>query len=89
MDILQKRELEADSFDWKSLGVSAWKALDVMQEHDPVALKNAYQQLFEAIVVGNLDSKGVRSLEFVIRDGTAPAVFVTAEENSSSDVRMG
>ncbi len=42
-----------------------------------------------AIAVGDLDSNGMRGLEFVIRDGTAPAVFVTAEENSSSDLKMG
>jgi len=40
-------------------------------------------------VVGDLDSKGVRGLEFVILDGTASAAFVTAEENSSSNLKMG
>ena len=40
-------------------------------------------------MVGDLDSKGVRGLEFVILDGTASAAFVTAEENSSSNLKMG
>lgn len=46
----QRRELEQDSFDWKTLGGNARKVMDVIAEHDPVALKNAYGLLFEAVI---------------------------------------
>jgi len=85
----QKRELEHDSFDWKTLGGNARKVMGIIAEHDPVALKNAYSHLFDAVVVGDLDVKGVRPLEFVIKDGNAPGVFVTAEANSSDALKMG
>jgi hypothetical protein len=63
--------------------------MDVIAEHDPVALKNAYGLLFEAVVVGDLDARGVRPLEFVIRDENAPATFVIAEANLSDTKVLG
>ncbi len=76
----QKRDLEQDSFDWKTLGGNAKKVLAVVAEHDPVALKNAYGCLFESVVVGDLNDNGVRGLEFVIREGGS---VVIPEEKSS------
>jgi site-specific DNA recombinase len=85
----QKRGLEQDSFDWKALGGNAKRVMDVIAEHDPVALKNAYGLLFEAVVVGDLDAKGVRPLEFIVRNENAPAAFVTAEANLSDTKVLG
>lgn len=85
----QKQSLEQDSFDWKMMGGSARKVMEVIAEHDPVALKNAYKQLFEAIVVGDLDKEGKRSLEFFIRDGGESVSFVIPGETSSSISKMG
>lgn len=39
----------------------------VRQAKDPVALKNAYRQLFEAIVVGDIGQDGKTDLKFVLR----------------------
>ena len=85
----QRRELEQDSFDWKTLGGNAKKILGIIGEHDPVALKNAYQGLFEAVVVGEMDGNGVRPLEFIAKDGNAPAAFVSAEAISSDTSKLG
>lgn len=49
------KNLDDDTFDWKAVKIRAGEILDLIQEHDPVALKRAYGQLFEAIVVGDLD----------------------------------
>lgn len=85
----QKHELEADAFDWRTLGGNARKVLGIIGEHDPVALKNAYQGLFEAVVVGEMDGNGVRPLEFIAKDGNAPAAFVAAEAISSDTLNLG
>jgi hypothetical protein len=85
----QRCALEADSFDWKELGGNAKRVMDVIAEHDPVALKNAYAQLFEAIVIGDMDAQGVRPLEFIVKNENAPAAFVSAEAILSDTSKMG
>jgi hypothetical protein len=82
----QKRDLEQDSFDWKTLGGNAKRALALVAEHDPVALKNAYSCLFEAVVVGELSENGARGLEFVIREGGSAVI---PEEKSSFVENLG
>jgi len=62
------KNLNDDTFDWKSVKNRAEEILDLIQEHDPVALKRAYSQLFETIVVGELDQSGKRPLKFILRD---------------------
>lgn len=47
-----------------SLITRAEKILTLIQERDPVALKNAYRFFFESIEVGELDSSGKRELRF-------------------------
>ncbi len=61
------QEAEEDGFDWDRLSDQAVKIQKLVQENDPVALKNAYRRLFKAIVVGELDEKGNRALKFVLR----------------------
>lgn len=62
------KDLKDDTFDWKSVKSRATEILDLIQEHDPVALKRAYSQLFEAIVVGDLDNTGKRPLQFILKE---------------------
>ncbi len=64
----QNKDLKDDSFDWRSVKDRAGEILDLIHEHDPVALKRAYSQLFEAIEVGELDEGGKRPLRFILRD---------------------
>lgn len=61
----------AESFNWNDLAKRAGQIQEVMAEADPVALKNAYRQLFDRIVIGDLNDQGERSIEFFIR-GTYP-----------------
>lgn len=62
------KNLDDDTFDWKAVKSRAGEILDLIQEHDPVALKRAYGQLFESIVVGDLDKSGKRPLKFILRE---------------------
>ena len=62
------KNLNDDTCDWKSVKRRAEEILDLIQEHDPVALNRAYSQLFETIVLGELDKDGKRPLKFVLRD---------------------
>ena len=39
----------------KSLLANADKVVRLVEENDPVALKNAYKHLFDRIVVGGID----------------------------------
>lgn len=92
MDALgaKRREFETGEFDWKSLKEGARKVLDILGEHDPVALKNAYANFFEAAVIGDLDDQGVRPVEFVFRNDFSPnSLFVAAEEKSRVIEKMG
>ena len=60
--------LKRDEFNWKEVGKRCESILRLIQEKDAVALKNAYRLLFEAIIVGDLDSDGNTELYFILRD---------------------
>lgn len=62
-----KIELQEDELDSQSLIARAEKIQAIIQERDPVALKNAYKALFEVIEVGELDKNGRRQLRFKIK----------------------
>lgn len=86
----KRRECEAGEFDWRSLKENARKVLDIIGEHDPVALKTAYAHFFEAAVIGDLDDQGIRPVEFIFRDDFSPnSTFVAAEEKSRVIEKMG
>ncbi len=79
----QKRaDLEASDVSWKDVAGQAERVQEMIQAKDPVALKNAYRELFEAIKVGDPDSNGCRTLEFVLKSD-ADEGGVTLEETSS------
>jgi hypothetical protein len=83
---IQKGNLEEGAFDWKKIGERAMEVLEVIRETDPVALKNAYGQLFEKIIVGDLNGDGVRELRFVLREDLES---VAEEDVSSSEFNLG
>lgn len=66
--------------------------MDLIQEHEPLDLKRAYSQLFEAIVVGELDKDGKRPLKFILReDGDGSKTKkpgVNQAENSCVSIRL-
>ena len=62
-----RADLEDDELNTGSLIARAEKIQVMIQERDPVALKNAYKALFSEIVVGELDKNGRRELRFRVR----------------------
>ncbi len=75
-DLLKKASaLKSEEFNWKAIGQRCEAILKFIQEKDAVALKNAYRQLFEAIIVGEIGSDGQTELKFVLNgedDGGFP-----------------
>lgn len=66
--IMAKAEaLRRDEFNWKEVGKKCEMVLAAIQEKDPVALKNAYRHLFEAIVVGDIGADGKTELKFILK----------------------
>ena|GEM_PF-1804814 len=63
-----------------SLVARAEKILNLIQERDPIALKNAYRSLFTCIEVGDLDSNGKRELRFRISSSESAALVNRAED---------
>jgi len=61
--------LDKHSFCWSTIAMQANAVLSIMKEHDPVALKRAYYELFEKIIVSAENQDGKRTLTFIIRDG--------------------
>lgn len=84
---LRSQETNEDGFDWDRLGDQAVKIQKLVQENDPVALKNAYRKLFKAIVVGELDENGNRSLKFVLR-GDDFDDYVNRADAGCVDIKM-
>lgn len=72
----QAKEVKEDSFDWTEVAEKAQKIQDIWQENDPIALKEAYGQLFEIILVGDEDSQGIRPLKFVLKDSYSEDVIL-------------
>ena len=70
----KKEEIQGDEIDWRKLGENSDRILEALKEHDPVALKTAYKELFEVIYVGDMDEYGVRPLYFVLRSDTSEGV---------------
>ena len=87
----KKREITEQSFNWKELGEKARKTLDIIAENDATALKNAYRELFEAILVRRSDSEGMRELKFVLRDDFSAETTssVISAETFSIDENLG
>ena len=54
---------------WKVISHCAKRALNEMKNRDDKAIRSAYQSLFNCILVGDQDEKGVRNLSFVLTDG--------------------
>lgn len=58
----QKESLQKMTFDYRALDENATHIQNLIQEHDPVALKNAYTKLFDAVIIGDVDKMGVHPL---------------------------
>lgn len=91
LSLIDKRgqELRVDGFDYKDLAKRAREIQDIMQECDPVALKNAYRDLFESVIVGDVDKGGKLEFQFVLRDGLSDAVTVGAKSSTGEVVLPG
>lgn len=65
----RKQELEQSSqMTWQDVAAQARKTLDFVEANDPVALKNAYRELFDVILVGEMEKDGTRPLRFILKD---------------------
>jgi hypothetical protein len=60
----KKQEVDEDAFDWKDIGKRSGEVLDLIQENDPVVLKNAYRSIFTEIVIGDLEVGGIGFFSF-------------------------
>lgn len=83
-----ERRREQNASDKISVSTLAERAKDIqdrLQADDPVALKNAYRELFEAIYAAPVASDGTIQLRFVL-NGRHPAI--TEEEQGSVGERM-
>ncbi len=65
----QRNDFESEGFDWKHLTERAEHIQEVVNENDPEALRVAYRKLFAAVIVGDIDKRGVRPLIFNLRGG--------------------
>lgn len=83
-----KKDLQEDELDSQSLVARAEKIQAIIQERDPVALKNAYKALFEVIEVGALDKNGRRELRFKIKGSGDSALVGNRAEQFSIDDKM-
>lgn len=87
----RKIEIETQDPDWNDMTNKAGEILKLLQDKDPVALKNAYRELFEAIIVKRSHAtSGIIDLHFVLKDGMSSAEMtgITAEEKSSVSNEM-
>ena len=86
--LVQKAEtLRENEFDWNGVGKRCEVILATIKAKDPVALKNAYRQLFEAIVVGDIGPDGKTDLKFVLR-GQNLGPFLDSV-NGRKEIRVG
>ena len=81
----KRSELSDDQLDVASISRRAGEILGRIQDRDPVALKNAYRNLFEAIYVEPNAADGVIRLSFTLKDQHA---VVTEEEKGSVGEKM-
>ena len=93
MALIQRKseELSDQEFDWNSVTDRAIEIQKLIQEKDPIALKAAYQSIFEEIIVGPIDSNGRRSLNFVLKSepsGGGRSRHVTRAETLCFDEKM-
>ena len=58
--------MECEKFSWKDFHKHTGKIQDIIQESDPMALKNVYKELFKSVVIGNVDNEGNRPLHFIL-----------------------
>ena len=65
----QRNDVQGDGFDWKHLTERAEHIQQIINENDPEALRVAYAKLFAAVIVGDIDKRGVRPLIFALRGG--------------------
>ena len=87
-ELLKKAEmLKRDEFNWKEVGKRCESILRLIQDKDAVALKNAYRLLFDAIIVGDLDSDGNTELYFFLKgDDDGP---FSGNGNRRKQIRVG
>lgn len=77
--------LRDEEIDSAAISKRARELQNRIQDQDPVALKNAYRNLFEAIYVEPNATEGVVRLSFTIRDQHS---VITEEEKGSVGERM-
>ena len=85
---LQRENLSFNEVETSTLIDRAQDTLGRIQAHDPVALKNAYQELFEGIYVSLSPSEGSAVLNFVLR-GHKASVITEEEKDSFGDKMVG
>lgn len=81
-------DLQDDELDTVKLVGRAEKIQQMIQERDPVALKNAYKALFSEIVVGEWDKNGRRELRFRIRGSEGFEDAVIGGTKSGIDLKL-
>jgi hypothetical protein len=88
VELLKRAEtLKDEEFNWSDVGGRCETILRLIQEKDPVALKNAYRMLFSAIIVGDLGSDGATELQFILKDENDEDL--SAPVNGRKDFRIG
>ena len=81
------RAVRDDSFDWGEVGEKAIRIQEIIQENDPMALKEAYGRLFDRIDVGVEGADGSRPLQFFLKD--SPYDDVVLADKSCVRSKMG
>ena len=64
----KQQALDSQGMNIKSLLADASRVVQLVGEHDPVALKNAYSHLFARIIVGKQNEAGSWPLRFLFKD---------------------
>lgn len=83
-----RADLQDDELNSSSLIARAEKIQAIIQERDPVALKNAFKALFSTIEVGELDRNGRRQLQFKIMGSENFAGVGNRRNKSSIEIEM-
>lgn len=84
----QRDHLSDNEVETSTLIDRAQDTLGRIETKDPVALKNAYQELFEAIYVNLSPSEGSAELNFILK-GHHSAVITEEEKDSFGDKMVG
>ena len=86
---MHRQQLLARSFNWSEVERRADEIQALMAQENPLILKTAYRSIFKAVVVGELQSQGTRTITFVLDDGDQSESVIKEESIPATGKEWG